>query len=260
MRLQSDTKVTVRGKVIGGPDPVICLPLVAKNRSEVLQQAEKLKRFDPDLVEWRIDAYENVAAADECVGSLKSLRQTIGDIPLILTCRIEPEGGFKAVGADTRLRLIQAAIASGQVDLVDVEMCNDSSFVKSVKETAGRHGTKLILSYHNFDHTPDEAFVLNKLIQAQDLGGDIAKVAVMPKNYQDVLTLLGATLKARTEYLKIPIITMSMGSEGGVTRVAGGLFGSDLTFAVGKESSAPGQMPIGDLRRAMAVLYDLKSV
>jgi 3-dehydroquinate dehydratase-1 len=70
-----------------------------------------------------------------------------------------------------------------------------------------------------------------------------------------VLTLLGATLKARTGAVNVPIITMSMGAEGEITRVAGGLFGSDLTFAVGKEASAPGQIPIKDLRQAMSVLY-----
>ena len=90
---------------------------------------------------------------------------------------------------------------------------------------------------------------------SQDLGADIAKIAVMPKDYADVLTLLGATLKARTGAVKVPIVTMSMGPEGEVTRVAGGLFGSDLTFAVGKEASAPGQIPITDLRQAMSVLY-----
>ena len=42
MRLQCETKVTVRDTVIGGPDPVICLPLVAGEKSEVLRQAEEL--------------------------------------------------------------------------------------------------------------------------------------------------------------------------------------------------------------------------
>ena len=76
----------------------------------------------------------------------------------------------------------------------------------------------------------------------------------MPKGYRDVLTLLSATLKAR-ENLDVPLVTMAMGAEGGVTRLAGGLFGADITFAIGKTSSAPGQIPIGGLRQAMAVLY-----
>jgi 3-dehydroquinate dehydratase-1 len=110
------------------------------------------------------------------------------------------------------------------------------------------------LSYHNFDETPDEAFILDRLVTAGKLGADVAKVAVMPKSYKDVLTLLSATYTARTERLDIPIITMSMGAEGGITRIAGGLFGSDLTFALGKASSAPGQIPIDDLRKAWTAL------
>ena len=122
-----------------------------------------------------------------------------------------------------------------------------------------RHKPRMLGHFHNFDQTPDEAIIFDKLVQAQDMGADIAKVAVMPKDYKDVLVLLSATLKARTERLKIPIITMSMGPEGGVTRLAGGLFGSDITFATGKDASAPGQIPIGALRQAMAVLYGKKS-
>jgi 3-dehydroquinate dehydratase-1 len=255
MRLQSKTKVKVRDKVIGGPDPLICMPLVAKEKSEVMQQAEELKQFNPDLVEWRIDSYENVEDVDDSLEVLVSLREELGNIPLIFTCRIDAEGGFKQISVDKRLRLIQAAIGSGNLDLVDVEMCNQTAFIENIKDTAERNETRLIFSYHNFDQTPDETFIFNKLVQAQETGADIAKVAVMPKNYKDVLILLNATLKARTEHLEIPIISMSMGPEGGVTRIAGGLFGSDLTFAAGKESSAPGQISIGDLRKAMAVLY-----
>jgi 3-dehydroquinate dehydratase-1 len=255
MRLQSQDKVTVRNTVIGGPDPVICLPLVAKEKSEVLSQAEKLKQFEPDLVEWRIDGYENVADVDDSLGVLQALREKIGNIPLIFTCRIDAEGGYKQISADIRLKLMQTAVGSGQLDLVDVEMCNDTAFIENVKDTAKRQGTRLIFSYHNFDNTPDETFIFEKLVQAQDMGADIAKVAVMPKDTRDVLVLLSATLKARTETLRIPIITMSMGPEGGVTRLAGGLFGSDLTFAIGKEASAPGQIAIGALRQAMTVLY-----
>ena len=255
MRLQSQTKVTVRDKVLGGPHPLICLPLVASEKPEALRRAEELKGFDPDLLEWRIDSYRHVEDIDDCLVLLKALREKIGNIPLILTCRIDSEGGFKRISADIRLRLMQTAIRSGLLDLADVEMCNETTFIEEIKETAERNKIRLIFSYHNFDHTPDEALILHKLVEAQNMGADIAKVAVMPKNYKDVLILLSTTLKARTEHLKIPIISMSMGAEGAVTRLAGGLFGSDVTFAVGNEASAPGQIPIEELRQAMTVLY-----
>ena len=256
MRLQSEKKVTVKDKVFGGPMPLICLPLVAKDRSALLQQTAELISLEPDLLEWRIDGYDQVEDIGACLEALHALKAAMGSVPLIFTCRIHGEGGFKEISQDKRLQLITAAIESGGVEIVDVELSNAPAFIEKVKNTAQTHNTKLILSYHNFDKTPDETAIYDKLVMAQDMGADIAKLAVMPKDYADVLTLLGATLKARTGAVKVPIVTMSMGPEGGVTRVAGGLFGSDLTFAIGKESSAPGQIPIGDLRQAMAVLYD----
>jgi 3-dehydroquinate dehydratase-1 len=45
-----------------------------------------------------------------------------------------------------------------------------------------------------------------------------------------------------------------MGPLGAVTRVAGGLFGSDLAFAVGTRPSAPGQIPLEELRRIEGIL------
>jgi 3-dehydroquinate dehydratase-1 len=255
MRLQSEIKIAVKDKVIGGSDPLICLPLVAKNQSDLFRQAEELKSLTPDLLEWRIDAYDTVEEIDSSIDALKALKKVMGAIPLILTCRIDSEGGLKKIPPEARLELITAAIASGIPEMVDVELCNASEFIEAVKMACQNSGTKLILSYHNFTETPTETLICNKLVEAQDKGADIAKVAVMPKDYADVLTLLSATNRARTGAVKIPMMTISMGPEGAVTRLAGGLFGSDITFAIGQESSAPGQIHIGDLRKAMPVLY-----
>lgn len=255
MRLESKQKVTVRSRVIGGPVPLICLPLVAEKSSEVLRQAGALKQFSPDLVEWRVDYCENAENIDESIVLLKSVREKIGDIPLIFTCRMEAEGGHKNIPGDMRLKLIKAAVESGQIDLADVEMCNGAEFLDTVKDACGRCGSRLILSYHNFSRTPDEEFIIGRLSQAREMGADIAKVAVTPGDYKDVLVLLNAALKARMEHLDIPIAAISMGPEGRVTRLAGGLFGSDISYAVGEKSSAPGQIPIDALRQAMTILY-----
>jgi 3-dehydroquinate dehydratase-1 len=42
---------------------------------------------------------------------------------------------------------------------------------------------------------------------------------------------------------------MSMGGLGAISRIVGWMYGSSVTFAVGKSSSAPGQVPIGELRK-----------
>ena len=256
MRIQSENKVIVNDRVFGGPVPLICLPLVAKDLSALLQQASELAHLSPDSLEWRIDGYDQVQDTSACLEALHALKEAMESIPLIFTCRIHAEGGFQEISQEVRLALITAAVASGEVEIVDVEMSNEPAFIEEIKKAVRTSDTKLIFSYHNFDETPDENVMVDMLISAQEMGADIVKLAVMPKDYADVLKLLGATLKARTGVVKVPIITMSMGPEGAVTRVAGGLFGSDLTFAIGKEASAPGQIPIADLRQAMSVLYE----
>lgn len=255
MRLQSARTVEVRGKVIGGVWPMICLPLVAQDKAALLSQAEELKPLAPDMLEWRIDGYANIKDMHDCMRALAQLRATIGATPLIFTCRIDQEGGMQKLSRQTRLELIKASIRTGLLDIVDIELCNDANFIETIRDEAERRGVKLILSFHDFEQTPAEEAIVGRLVSAQEMGAHIAKAAVMPQNHQDVLVLLSATLKARTQALQIPIVAMSMGAEGVVTRLAGGLFGSDITFAIGKSASAPGQIPIGALRQAMAVLY-----
>jgi 3-dehydroquinate dehydratase-1 len=256
MRQQSKLQVNVRGAVIGGSKPLICLPLVGETRAKVINEAEELAALKPDLLEWRVDAYDKVDHKENCLSVLKELREAIQSIPLIFTCRIDLEGGFKKISRKNRLELIIAAMDSGDVDIVDIELCNDPEFVNIVRERAKLNDLKVILSYHNFTETPSESFIYSKLVEAQTAGADISKLAVMPKDYGDVLTLLSATNKARNEIIQGPIVTISMGQEGAVSRLAGGLFGSDITFAIGKQASAPGQIPIEELKNGMALLYN----
>jgi 3-dehydroquinate dehydratase-1 len=73
----------------------------------------------------------------------------------------------------------------------------------------------------------------------------------MPTDPQDVLTLLSATYQA-SQTLNVPLISMAMGGLGSISRIMGWLYGSAATFAVGKSSSAPGQIAVEDLRAMLA--------
>jgi 3-dehydroquinate dehydratase-1 len=124
--------------------------------------------------------------------------------------------------------------------------------VRRVRDSARANETRVILSYHNFGYTPGLDFLVQRFLEAERLGADVAKVAVMPRDRGDVLTLLAATSQADAK-ARIPLISMSMGPLGSVTRMIGGIFGSSLSFAVGEGSSAPGQIPIADLN----AVYDI---
>jgi 3-dehydroquinate dehydratase I len=149
--------------------------------------------------------------------------------------------------------LYRAICEARAADLVDFEAANDTADVQAVREASHAAGIGLVLSYHNFQRTPPAGEILARFEQAAALGADVAKVAVMPQSPEDVLQLFDATLQA-SRRLAIPVVSMSMAGTGAVSRLAGGVFGSSLTFAVGREASAPGQVPIEDVRTVLGVL------
>jgi 3-dehydroquinate dehydratase I len=253
MRRQSRVQRKVRGITIGGENALVCLPLMVVERDQLVQQAKELVALRPDMLEWRVDALKGVTG--KVVASLvPELRRVIGQLPLLFTCRIDSEGGMQPLTQEKRLEIFAAALAGGEIDLVDVELCNGKEFIDQVRAWTQAKGCGLLLSHHDFRATPDAEQLLATFVAAQAAGADIAKLAVMPQSSSDVLSLLTACDRARQGAVDIPLIAISMGEMGVISRVAGALFGSDITFAAGSEVSAPGQLPIEEMRRAMAVI------
>jgi 3-dehydroquinate dehydratase-1 len=246
--------IDIRGRKLGGETPLICSPLVGRTRERVLAEAAIVVPKKPDVIEWRVDYFDRIADTAAVLDAGKALRAAVGDAPIIFTRRSSREGG-EAIALDDEgvVRLYDAVGASGLVDFLDFEMSNDPEQLHRVRESARTHGTRVILSYHNFGYTPGLEFLIQRFLEAERLGGDVAKVAVMPRERADVLTLLAATSQAEAK-MRIPLISMSMGPLGAVTRMVGGVFGSSLSFAIGEGSSAPGQMPIADLKDVYAII------
>jgi 3-dehydroquinate dehydratase-1 len=248
-----DKIIDARGRKLGGETPLICTPLVGRSCERVLAEAASVVTKKPDIIEWRVDFFEAIGETAAVLEGARSLRAAVGELPIIFTRRSIKEGGEPiAIDDDDVVRLYDAVGASGLVDFIDFEMSNDARHVRRVREAARAHGTRLILSYHNFGYTPGRDFLVQRFLEAERLGGDVAKVAVMPRDRMDVLTLLAATAEADAKG-RIPLISMAMGPLGSVTRMIGGLFGSSLSFAVGETASAPGQIPIADL----SAVYDI---
>ena len=59
-----------------------------------------------------------------------------------------------------------------------------------------------------------------------------------------------------TQKTEKPLVSMSMGNLGSMSRIAGENFGSSITFATVGEASAPGQFPIKELRMMMSALHE----
>ncbi len=117
-----------------------------------------------------------------------------------------------------------------------------------------KKNTYIILSNHDFKETPSKEVLLDKLIQMQDMEGDIIKIAVMPQSKQDVLTLMEATITMTNQYARVPVVTMAMAELGIISRVIGEFTGSAMTFGAGSKPSAPGQISVNRLAKILALL------
>lgn len=247
--------IQLGGKPIaGGKFPLICAPLVGRTFDRLIAELEEVLPKKPDVLEWRVDFFEDIGDQTAVIAAASAIKHKAGKIPLLFTRRSVIEGGENIALSEAQvITLYNAVCASSCIDLIDYEMANDPANIAQVRASACDNGVLLVLSFHNFSFTPGLETLTEKFLLADQLGADVAKVAVMPRDLGDVLTLLTATYEA-SKKLHIPLISMSMGPMGAITRVAGSVFGSALSFAVGAASSAPGQVPIEDLNAAIEIL------
>ncbi|MEK3751462.1 type I 3-dehydroquinate dehydratase [Paenibacillus sp. FSL E2-8871] len=245
----------VKNVVIGEGIPKICVPLIGATLTELKQEAEALKELNPDLVEWRTDFFEKVEDLEAVKSALSDIHAIIPDLPLIFTFRSAKEGGEKQVSIEYYIALNVAAAESGLVDIIDVELFNEEQDVRGLVEAAHAHNVAVIISNHDFHKTPPKEELISRLCKMQELGGDLPKIAVMPQDAGDVLTLLEATHIMKTKHADRPIITMSMAGAGVVSRLSGEIFGSALTFGATHKPSAPGQVAVAELRNVLSLLH-----
>ncbi len=248
--------VQVRNMILGEGLPKICVPLTDKTLDSLLTSVQNLADTPFDFVEWRADHYEGLRDPDALTDALKSLREKLGEVPVLFTIRTKEEGGQASLSIAEYERINRFVIESGLADLVDVELSKGEQVMKNLCDAAhdtetganAAHTTAIIGSKHDFTKTPSEREIVADLCRMQELGADIVKYAVMPTCERDVLTLLSATLIMKEQHPAAPVITMSMGRLGALSRVCGSFSGSAVTFGTAGNASAPGQLPADILK------------
>lgn len=247
--------VQVRNLTLGEGLPKICIPLTDTDLHSLLRSAQTLQNSPCDLVEWRADFYSDFRNEAGRLEALNALRKILGDTPLLFTIRTANEGGQADISTAEYEAINLAVIQSGLADLVDVELSKGEDVMTQLCASAHLSSkTKIVASKHDFKKTPPEAELVESLCRMQQLGADIAKYAVMPNSEQDVLTLLSATIRMKQHHCDTPVITMSMGHLGAVSRVCGSLSGSAVTFGTAGQASAPGQLPADILKSFLEYL------
>ncbi|UTB33346.1 MAG: type I 3-dehydroquinate dehydratase [Methanobacterium sp. ERen5] len=207
----------------------ICVPILEKTYESALESSKSSITAGADLLELRIDFIENSDPDD-----VKNLIQEI-NFPLIATNRRKEENGFFKGSESDRIEILLEAAKVAEI--VDIELGTELDYLNKIVKTSNLS----IVSYHDFEKTPDKDFLL-EIVNKELKLGDMAKFAVMPKTMADTLIVLNVLSEVENT------VAISMGDIGSYTRVVAPLFGSPLTFASYETSSAPGQLNIETTR------------
>ncbi|MBT3921823.1 MAG: shikimate dehydrogenase [Nitrospina sp.] len=223
---------------------MICVPIVGPSMSKAQEQIASAPAV-ADILELRLDLI-----ADPDINVLIDS----ASLPVIATCRSKIDGGQFKGPDEARIQLLRDAV---RADYVDIEVSTPREHLQPFLE--GTDPSKIILSYHDFSHTPED---FNPLYDAMcEMPGDIIKIVTYARDLSDNLKMFDLLKRAKEENQKL--IGLCMGDLGEISRVLSPLFGGFLTFGsleTGQES-APGQMPaktLKDIYRVNTVRSDFK--
>ena len=243
----------VRDLCIGEGKPKVCLPIVGKDDQEIINEIQSFEGLQYDLVELRIDFYQDIKDVKKVEQLLKKIRSML-QVPLLLTYRSLNEGGQISLSDEEYKRLVEVSCTSGCIDLIDIELMSGHALVYELVHMAHENQVFVVMSNHDFEKTPSLMDMKDRLEKMEILGADICKLAVMPQSYKDVISLLDVTIEMSNR-LNRPIVTMAMGEVGKITRISGELTGSAITFASARHSSAPGQMNVIDMQMVLEAIH-----
>ena len=226
----------------------IIVPIMTEQPDSALHQASALAQNpDADWVELRLDPLPR----DCWTRTLRGVSAALAGKPLIATIRTRREGGLAELTAQEYAAACRELLQAGGMTFLDVEFSAGEE-VPPLLAAARDAGVQVIGSCHHFEGTPPTDEMIRTLLSMRQ--ADYAKLAVMPHCAADAARLLEAAAAAAAQMPETPLITMSMGPLGAVTRVCGGAFGSAASFGTVGRSSAPGQPDAAALRKALEAL------
>lgn len=238
------SSITIRGCCIGAGRPKVILPIVARTEDDILREARRLSALKADCIEWRADWFSDALDAAALKRVLSGLRAALGEKLLLVTFRTKAEGGEASLTPQQYADFCGTVCVSGCADLLDIEFFPNREGLPALIGQAHKAGVAVVCSSHDFHKTPSRTEMVTRLTAMQQAGADLPKLAVMPNSPSDVLELLAATAEMEEQHPETPVITMSMGALGAVSRLCGETFGSAMTFANPGQASAPGQVAL----------------
>lgn len=232
----------------------ICVPIIGPTVEDILSQVQEAVQAKVDLIELRPDMWMKCSniSEDEYIPTIvtfvEEVHSRVADMPVLFTWRTIGEGGETPLCSDNYIKLLQAIVNQDLVQAIDIELFAYTEEMGSIMKQAHQHGIQTVMSYHNFQSTPDLDTLHVYAERMVSVGAQVIKFALMPTTNDDVLSVLQFTKELTEQYPQLPRITMSMGQLGQMTRTCGNVFGNCLTFGTLGQASAPGQVEVAVLK------------
>ena len=205
------------------------------------KELDYLIEHQPDIVEYRADLADDLDVflfKEDLIEINKKL-----NLPILFTLRDKSEGGKFAGSNAQRNEIYSAAMEFAAAIDIESSLAGEND---EIIKTAHAKGIAVVLSYHNFEKTPEKSELEEIIKKCFDNGADIAKIAAMCETKNEAEQLISLTVKHKN------IAVVGMGKYGKVTRITAPAFGSVLTYAFtdNKESPVPGQLTVKELKEA----------
>ena len=213
----------------------IAIPVLKKNTEDIITTAKDYIKKGADILELRIDGIVDANS--------NTIREIIEEIafPIIATNRSKDEGGYFIGSERERINILKSCCNLEYVEYIDIELQTDPCLRNYILGKCKENGVKTIVSFHDFEKTPPVDDLLS-IVKEEKSYGDIAKIAVMPNNLEDTISILAIMSRCDNT------IAISMGELGSYTRVIASKFNAPITFATGGDVTAPGQIDIETMK------------
>jgi len=212
---------------------------------EEAQGIDAMRYIDADIIEWRADFLPKEAILQVA----PAIFEKFAGRELLFTLRTRAEGGEIDLDSAEYVQIIKDVAQLYQPEYLDFEYFGHKDVFEQMLDFPN-----LVLSYHNFQETPDN--MMEILSELTSLTPKVVKVSVMAHTAQDVLDLMNFTRGFKTLNPEQEYVTISMGKVGKVSRITSDVTGSSWSFASLDAASAPGQISLSNMVKIREILNE----
>ena len=227
------------------PFPRICIALGLADAAKLLEHARQEADSGETFLEFRLDYLDK---PEQGIKVIREILKLHSECIILVTCRRHQNQGKFNGSVEDQLRILDLAVSAG-AHAIDVEI--ESAEAAAERLSAFRGRAQIIVSYHNFETTPQLETLLKRMTRFPADAYKIVTTARKPSDNARVLAL------ARS-YPRTPLVILAVGELGFPTRVLSPAFGGLYTYAapLATQGTAAGQVSARLLRH----LYRIEKI